>query len=216
MVLFLNTIARITLPLLLILLAGPVQATTATINAARAVFDSFLADLSTFTADFSQTLVDETGFVVQEASGRLTLSLPDRLRWEVDAPFRQVVVADGGELWIHDPELRQATVQRLAEAQESLPLTVLTRPERIDERFALQAEETREGYRLFLLPLDPGADFSRLTLELSAAAELLGLEFLDVFEQTTRVVLQHALRNPPVDPGRFVLDLPQGTDIFRP
>jgi outer membrane lipoprotein carrier protein len=204
-----------TLPLLL-LLAGSVQATTATIDAARGVLDDFLSGLSTFSAEFTQTLVDETGFIVQETTGRLELSLPDRLRWEVDAPFRQVIVADGVELWIHDPELRQATVQKLADAQESLPLTVLTRPERIDERFALQAEETLEGYRLFLLPLDPGADFSRLTLEFSAAAELLALEFLDVFEQTTLVMLHQALRNPSVDPGRFVLDLPQGTDIFRP
>jgi outer membrane lipoprotein carrier protein len=204
-----------TLPLLF-LLAGSVQATTATIDAARGVLDDFLSGLSTFSAEFTQTLVDETGFIVQETTGRLELSLPDRLRWEVDAPFRQVIVADGVELWIHDPELRQATVQKLADAQESLPLTVLTRPERIDERFALQAEETLEGYRLFLLPLDPGADFSRLTLEFSAAAELLALEFLDVFEQTTLVMLHQALRNPSVDPGRFVLDLPQGTDIFRP
>lgn len=205
----------VTMPLLMVL-AGSVQATTATIDAARASLEVFLSDLSTYSADFSQTLVDETGFIVQETTGRLELSLPDRLRWEVDEPFPQVIVADGVELWIHDPELRQATVQRLAEAQDSLPLVVLTRPERIDERFAMQAEETRQGYRLFLLPLDAGADFSRLTLELSADAELLGLEFLDVFEQTTRVVLHHALRNPPVDPGRFVLDLPQGTDIFRP
>lgn len=183
---------------------------------ARAALDRFLQGLDTYSAEFTQTLTDETGFLLQEAGGRFSLGLPDRLRWELDAPFEQRIVADGEYLWIHDPELRQATVRPVETALEATPLALLTQPHRLDEHFAVDDEEVAEGWRLVLLPRASDADFTRLEVDLGPDDDLRGLAFMDVFGQRTEIRLQETRRNPVLAPGEFQFAPPPDTDVYRP
>lgn len=183
---------------------------------ARVALDRFLKGLETYSAEFTQTLTDETDFVLQEAEGRFSIGLPDRLRWEVDAPFEQQIVADGEYLWIHDPELRQATVRPVDTALDATPLALLTQPYRLDEHFVVAEEEVAEGWRLVLRPRAPDADFTQLKVDLGPEDELLGLAFMDVFGQRTEIHLQEAQRNPVLAPGEFEFTPPPGTDVYRP
>jgi outer membrane lipoprotein carrier protein len=198
------------------LLGAIASAPLAALADARAALDRFLNGLDTYSAQFTQTLTDETGFLLQEAGGRLSLALPDRLRWELDAPFEQWIVADGEHLWIYDPELRQATVRPVETALEATPLALLTQPHRLDERFAVTEESVAEGWRLVLRPRTRDADFTRLELDLGQGGDLLGLAFMDIFGQRTQIRLQEPRRNPPLAPAEFQFTPPPGTDVYRP
>jgi outer membrane lipoprotein carrier protein len=201
--------------MLALLLFWPPAGLTGAVEARQAL-ERFLDGLETFSAEFTQTLTDETGFVLQEANGRFSLALPDRLRWELQAPFEQTIVADGLDLWLFDPELRQATVRPLAQSLESTPLALLTQPHRLDERFDVLDEPGREGLFLILTPRSIDADFTRVELEFAQAGDLRSLAFLDIFGQRTEIRLQAFQRNPELPPGEYRLDLPPGTDIYRP
>lgn len=183
---------------------------------ARAAMDRFLNGLGTYSAEFTQTLTDETGFLLQEAQGRLSMALPDRLRWELDAPFEQWIVVDGEHLWIYDPELRQATVRPVETALEATPLALLTQPHRLDERFMVDEEPVAEGWRLVLRPRTRDADFTRLEVDLGSDGHLLGLAFMDIFEQRTEIRLTETRRNPTLAPAEFQFTPPPGTDVYRP
>jgi outer membrane lipoprotein carrier protein len=203
-----------TLAALLLVLAVPtVQAE----GEARAALDRFLDGLETFTAAFEQTLVDETGWLLQASDGRLALALPDRLRWEVEAPYAQQIVADGEFLWTYDPELRQATVREADAALAATPLVLLTRPERLDAQFETRADGAfTAGLRLELVPRGADRDFTEVALELTAAGELLALEFIDVFGQRSRLAFRDAVRNGVLEQGLFVFQPPPGVDVYRP
>ena len=182
----------------------------------RAALERFLDGLETFSAEFSQTLTDETDFLLQEAEGRLSLALPDRMRWELEAPFEQSIVADGEHLWTYDPELRQATVRPMEQAMGATPLALLTQPHRLDERFDVLEEAVAEGLRLVLLPKTREVDFTRLELDLTSDGQLLALGFQDVFGQRTEIRLRETRRNPPLGPAEFQFIPPPGTDVYRP
>ncbi len=194
------------------LLSGPM----AMAGDGRAALERFLGGLETFSAEFSQTLTDETDFLLQEATGRLSLAVPDRLRWELDGPFAQTIVADGEFLWTHDPDLRQATVRPMDQALGATPLALLTQPRRLDERFDVAEETVSVGYRLVLRPKTPEADFTRLELDLAEDDRLLALNFQDVFGQRTEIRFSEARRNPRLAPAEFQFNPPPGTDIYRP
>jgi outer membrane lipoprotein carrier protein len=183
---------------------------------ARAALDRFLEGLDTYSAEFAQTLTDETGFLLQEGEGRLSMALPDRLRWELNAPFEQWIVADGEHLWVYDPELRQATVRPVETALEATPLALLTQPHRLDEHFAVEEEPVAEGWRLVLRPWTGDADFTRLEVDLGPDADLIGLAFMDIFGQRTEIRLKETRRNPPLAPAEFQFTPPPGTDVYRP
>ena len=58
-----------------------------------------LAGLESFKAAFTQSVTDENGEVVHEATGNLTMARPDKLRWETLSPDETVLIADGSAVW---------------------------------------------------------------------------------------------------------------------
>jgi outer membrane lipoprotein carrier protein len=209
------TVFRLLAAALLLAILWPASGVAAGAEA-RAALERFLDGLETFSAEFTQTLTDETDFLLQESEGRLALALPDQLRWELRTPFEQTIVADGDNLWIFDPELRQATVRPLDQALESTPIALLTQPHRLDERFEVMDGPVGDELRLVLVPRAREADFTRLELELTADGQLLSLAFQDVFGQRTDIRLRDARRNEPLGVSEFRFNPPPGTDIYRP
>src|SRR6187551_3939914 len=85
--------------------------------AAATALDGYLEGLKTWSAGFTQTVVDARGKQVNSGSGRLLVVRPGRFRWESApegaAEAAQLLVADGRNLWFLDRDLDQATVKPL-------------------------------------------------------------------------------------------------------
>ena len=77
-------------------------------------------------AQFKQVLTDRNGQSVDEASGTLAISRPDRFRWDYREPYEQVIVADGTRIWIYDSDLEQVTVRKLDETLSATPAMLLS------------------------------------------------------------------------------------------
>ncbi len=199
---------------LLLLFAAPAAAT----DDARLALERFMAGLETFSAEFTQTVSDETGFTLQESEGVMHLGLPDRLYWEVREPFPQVVVSDGRELWTFEPDLAQATVRPLGDALEATPIAAISQPDRLEAHFRTMILPVPDGeaLRLLLLPRDEHADFVRMMLDLTPDGDLVRMQFEDLFGQVTDVRFSASERNPELDPDTFRFEVPDGADVYRP
>ncbi|PYG01212.1 outer membrane lipoprotein carrier protein [Thioalkalivibrio sp. ALE21] len=199
---------------LLLLFAAPAGAA----DDARLALERFMAGLETFSAEFTQTVSDETGFTLQESEGVMHLGLPDRLYWEVHEPFPQVVVSDGRELWTFEPDLAQATVRPLGDALEATPIAAISQPDRLEEHFRTLILPVPDGeaLRLLLLPRDEHADFVRMMLDLTPDGDLVRMQFEDLFGQVTDVRFSASERNPELDPDTFRFEVPDGADVYRP
>ena len=101
-------LAQVRAPAFLTLLLVPI-ASFAADSIARV--DAYLATLSTLTADFVQVVQDKQGQVTERAAGTLSISRPNRFRWDYQQPYVQTIVADGKKLWLYDPDLEQVTVR---------------------------------------------------------------------------------------------------------
>ncbi|MFQ5761297.1 MAG: outer membrane lipoprotein chaperone LolA, partial [Acidiferrobacterales bacterium] len=62
----------------------------------------FFSDVESYTAKFSQVVLDESFNTLQESSGTLWIQRPDKFRWDYDTPFEQHIVGDGEKIWVHD------------------------------------------------------------------------------------------------------------------
>jgi outer membrane lipoprotein-sorting protein len=84
------------------------------------------------------------GQVVERASGTLSLSRPDRFRWDYRQPYLQTIVADGERLWLYDSDLEQVTVRALEAGLGSTPAMLLSGSGQVGDAFTALALE-REG-----------------------------------------------------------------------
>lgn len=195
-------------------LAALTAAAPAHADSARAMIEEFFAGLDTLSADFTQTVTDEDGRVLEESGGRVYLALPARFRWDYETPYEQVIVADGERVWLYDVELEQVTVRQQREAARNSPMMVLADTELMDRHFDTR-ELGEEGglHWLRLLPRDAESEF----VHLDAAVDGDGLRCLlleDRFGQQTELLFENRVMNEPLDEGRFEFTPPEGVDVI--
>ena len=83
---------------------------------------ALLSDMRQFRANFAQTVVDAQQNVVHEAQGVLTMTRPDKLRWETTFPDETLLIADGEAVWNVDTFVEQVTVLSQANAIKDNPV----------------------------------------------------------------------------------------------
>ncbi|MGE4534008.1 MULTISPECIES: outer membrane lipoprotein chaperone LolA [Halomonas] len=174
-----------------------------------------LEPLETYQADFEQQILDAGGDRLQEARGTMWLSRPGKFRWEVDAPYRQLVVSDGEEVTLYDPDLEQATVQALDQRVTHTPALLLSgSADELVASFEVRRSQQGSAERFTLQPKDADTLFETLTMTFRGE-QLRGLEMLDSTGQRTAIAFSEVEMNAAIDDARFTLEVPEGTDVIR-
>jgi outer membrane lipoprotein carrier protein len=177
---------------------------------------AFLDQVDTLRSAFRQSLFDDRGQLLETSRGVMALSRPDRFRWEYVEPFPQLIVSDGERVWIHDVELEQVTVRRVAGAIETTPASLLSSKRPVRDSFEVLELGERDG--LLAVALRPKADDAtfaevRLGFDEGENGGLRLMELLDRFGQTTRLTFELVERNPELDPALFTFEPPPGADV---
>jgi outer membrane lipoprotein carrier protein len=177
--------------------------------------DAYLASVKTLSADFAQVVRNRDGQVVDRASGTLSLSRPDRFRWDYRQPYLQTIVADGERLWLYDSDLEQVTVRALEAGLGSTPAMLLSGSGKVGDAFASVALE-RQGEWTWarLRPTQEGSDFDAVALAFDARGELAAMELRDKLGQATVIEFGSVRRNPSLDPALFRFEPPPGADVI--
>ena len=70
---------------------------------------------------FTQKVYDGGGKLKETSNGRVALSAPRLFRWEYNAPYEQLIVADGKTVWIYEPDLQQVSKRPQGVEEQSSP-----------------------------------------------------------------------------------------------
>ena len=174
--------------------------------------------MSSYRADFEQTVASGHGEILQTTTGTLHLARPGRLRWRVDEPYPQLIVADGEQVWIHDPDLEQVTVHPFEETVKGTPAMFLTDTSMLRDNFLVVMESSAgaSAGRFVLSPLDPDASslFRSITLTFSVDGLLSRLDIVDDLDQRTATVFRRGRLNPVLESGLFEFEVPAGVDVI--
>lgn len=192
------------------LLACPALAQADGVQALR----NFVREATSGRAAFTQTVTSPDGARRRVSSGTLEFQRPGRFRFQYAKPFEQLIVADGTRVWIHDPELAQATSRPLAQALGQTPAAILAGGA-LERDFELSAQPAEGGLEwVQALPRDKDGPIQSLRVGFRGA-ELAVLELRDSFGQRSRLELRELRLNVPVTPGAFRFAPPPGTDVIE-
>jgi outer membrane lipoprotein carrier protein len=195
--------------------AGPaLGAASQSAQAGQKRVESFLQGLDGLQAQFKQVLTDRNGQPIDEASGTLAISRPDRFRWDYREPYQQVIVADGTRIWIYDSDLEQVTVRKLDETLSATPAMLLSGRSSLSDNFNV-TQVAREGpvEWVRMEPKRDDTDFKWVRLGFEGAL-LKYMQLADKLGQTTSLEFSKLERNPPLDPSRFTFTVPPGADVI--
>jgi len=180
---------------------------------AQPILDNFLKDLSSLKAQFEQQLFNETGKLIETSQGQMYIKRPNQFRWDYQKPYHQLIVADGENVWIYDPDLEQVTMKKLTQALGKTPALLLSSNRPIEEDFFVNPLPTKADItRLELLPKDAQAQFDSIRLNLRGET-LLGFELVDNLGQTTLITFKQTERNQKLEESLFIFTPPAGVDV---
>lgn len=184
----------------------PVEAADAERLSAR------LAAQNPFAARFLQAIAGPRGQILEQSSGYVLLSRPN-FRWEVDAPYPQVIVAEGAFLKVYDPDLEQLTIRPMEEALKDTPISLLT-SERVDlaEDFHIVGVAEEGGESFVVTPRGSDSLFAEIRLTFDGAF-LISLGILDHLGQYTEIRFE-ADPDRVIQSADFELEVPPETDVI--
>jgi outer membrane lipoprotein carrier protein len=187
----------------------------ATTQESVARVQAYLGSLETLSAEFVQVVRNRQGQISSRATGTLSISRPDRFRWDYREPYVQTIVADGRKLWLYDSDLDQVTVRALESGLGSTPAMLLSGAGRVSEGFTGGAVE-RDGSWTWcrLVPRERSSDFERVSLGFDSRGELAAMRLDDKLGQSTELEFGRVRRNAPLEATLFRFVPPAGADVI--
>jgi outer membrane lipoprotein carrier protein len=189
-------------------------ADTAGARGPAATDERYLSNLTTWSADFDQTIDDESGKTLRTASGHLYLQRPGKFRWDYQKPAEQLVLADGKKLWFYDKDLQQANVRDMNAALANTPATLLAGGAPLSSQFEIRALPATEGLEWFqLIPKHADSDFQAVRIAF-AKGELARMLLADKLNQVTSLKFSATHRNVALPADQFSFTPPPGVDVI--
>jgi outer membrane lipoprotein carrier protein len=176
--------------------------------------EKYLNGLSSWTADFEQTIDDGHGNVLRSAAGRLYLQRPGKFRWDYVKPSEQLVLADGKQIWFYDKDLAQANVRDMDTSLASTPASLLSGSGSISSQFNVTALPESGGLQWFqLVPKHSDTDFQVVRIGFDKG-ELRSMFLADKLDQITQLTFFNSKRNEKLAPDLFTFVPPPGVDVI--
>jgi len=180
--------------------------------AAAQRLESALGGLTGLRAQFSQSVIDARGQVIETAEGTVSLARPGKFRWEYRVP-EQLIVSDGVTVWFHDIGLEQVTIRAAADTLAGTPAMLLSGQGDLRAEFEIADGGTEEGLAWSrLTPREEEGDFRELRVGV-ASGDLRRMTLLDRLGQTTELKFERIERNPRFDKAVFSFIPPPGVDV---
>lgn len=181
----------------------------------RQALDDFLDGLSTLQAKFEQSVLDTENATSGQMHGLFLLERPGKFRWDYVVPRKQVILADGRDVWIIEEDLKQVTRHYQKWALKGTPAAFLTMDAAVEDDFEIVEIGERMGMQwLELIPRDQESDFNRVLLAF-ADKQLRRLELNDKFGQISRFSFYDMQRNVPIDSRLFVFEGQDDWDVLQ-
>ena len=176
----------------------------------KQVLMSKLAQISFFSASFTQKIRNETGDVIQEGAGTIAISKPNLVNWQTTEPDETSIISDGETLWFYDPFIEQASAYTLANAIENTPILLLTS----DNKTLWDNYHVEHHDDAFIIsPLTQESQIKNLTLRFTVNNRLSEFTFKDATGQVSQIELDNLNVIDKPAPALFMFSLPEGVRL---
>ncbi len=175
-----------------------------------------LQGIETIEGSFVQYMVDQKGTRLQETKGNFKARRPGLFYWATREPLEQYIYANEDQVTIYDPDLEQATVQRVDKQIQATPAILFSGDTAaIGREFTVeQRDYETHAVQYLLTPKAEDSLFERLLIRFEGA-QLVEMRLSDSLGQESTVHFIETQMNNPIPLEMFDAELPEDTDIIR-
>ena len=175
---------------------------------------SFVRDVKSGRAQFTQTVTSPDGAKKKTSSGSFEFSRPNRFRFAYTKPFEQTIVGDGEKVWIYDADLNQVSSRKLGQALGATPAALLAGGG-LERDFDLSPLPAKDGLEWAeAKPKAKDGAFQSVRVGFQGTT-LAALEIVDSFGQRSLLRFSAFAPNVAIPTETFRFTVPAGADVIE-
>lgn len=177
---------------------------------------TLLSGYKSLQANFTQTMTNEKGKLLQRSRGKMSLKRPGQFRWQITSPNKQLIIANNKYLWIYDVDLEQATQQKINKANTNSPAWLLSGSvTEIQDRFVVNRISGSGGGQWFeLKPKAKGDLFEWVKMQFKNK-KMQQMILDDNLGQLSTFKFTRIKVNPQLSNYLFQFRAPKGVDVIK-
>jgi outer membrane lipoprotein carrier protein len=213
--------------LTLVLLGGPQSANAAT-GSLNLSADQILDRVenqytdSEFSANFIQKSFLKAMDIIDQASGKVYIKYPGKMRWEYEKPDRQIFITDGEKLWVYRPDDNQVQIgQAPSFFRSGKGASFLSDIGLIRQKFDISLKKVQQGknddyYYLKLIPREKTLDITEIRLMISKQTfNVIQVITIDFYGDENRIDLVNFAFGVKLNDSLFSFKIPKGVDVLQ-
>ena len=175
---------------------------------------SFVRDVKSGRAQFTQTVTSPDGAKKKTSSGSFEFARPNRFRFAYAKPFEQTIVGDGEKVWIYDADLNQVSSRKLGQALGATPAALLAGGG-LERDFDLSPLPAKDGLDwVEAKPKAKDGAFQSVRVGFQGST-LAALEIVDSFGQRSLLRFSAFAPNVSIPAETFRFTVPPGADVIE-
>jgi outer membrane lipoprotein carrier protein len=171
----------------------------------------------TFQAHFIQKSYLKILGQSQRAEGSVLIKKPGKMKWDYNAPDRQILVSNDEGLWLYLPDEKQVTKMKVQSIYSSnTPALFLAGQGKLTESFTIgKVTEERGLYTAVLIPRDKMQNLSKMVLLADKKNfQIVGSRVYDNLGNKTEMLFSDIRINPKLDKKLFQFKVPKGVELI--
>ena len=177
---------------------------------------------SEFSADFVQRSYLKAMDIIDQASGKVYIKYPGKMRWEYEKPDRQIFITDGEKLWVYRPDDNQVQVGKAPSFfKGGKGASFLSDISLIRQKFDIslkkgEQDENDPFYYLKLIPREKTLDITDILLMVSKQTfNVVQIITIDLYGDENRIDLLNFVFGIKLDDSLFSFKIPAGADVIQ-
>jgi outer membrane lipoprotein carrier protein len=177
---------------------------------------------SEFSANFIQKSYLKAMEIMDQASGKVYIKYPGKMRWEYEKPDRQIFITDGEKLWVYRPDDNQVQVGKAPSFFKSgKGASFLSDISLVRQKFDISLKKDKQDesdpfYYLKLTPREKTLDIAEILLMVSKQTfNVVQIISIDLYGDENRIDLLNFAFRADLDDSLFSFKIPEGVDVLQ-
>jgi outer membrane lipoprotein carrier protein len=146
------------------------------------------------------------------SKGQIWVSKPKYFKWQIQKPYRELLVSDGKKLWDYDQALKQVTVREVPQRIAQAPYLLLLSGKLSKLPVIFNIKQIKPGFFHLVTKKKDGTLLKKVKLKFDQN-NLVFIQFETVTDRTSQITFKH-ISNQKIPRKIYRFSPPEGVDVY--
>lgn len=167
-----------------------------------------------FQGNFHQRVVDDDGFLIEEAEGKVFFKKPHYFKWLYAIPHKNEIIGDGDLIYIYDPDLAQVIISKFNPSENINPASIFFEND-LNKFFNVTTIDLNGETWFQCDAIKDDLGYESVQLKFNEVGIISGMKIVDSLKNTVSLKFSQIKNNTNIDDASFMFNVPENVEVIK-